>query len=42
MVVGAVLAYFLPETHIKPLPETIDDIENVTRGAATQTEDTHL
>ncbi|XP_048735991.2 solute carrier family 22 member 4-like [Ostrea edulis] len=42
MVVGAILAYFLPETHKKPLPETIDDIENVTRGAATQTEDTYL
>ncbi|XP_062620744.1 organic anion transporter 3-like [Saccostrea cucullata] len=42
MVVGGILACFLPETHKKPLPETIEDVEHFTRGAATQTEDTYL
>ncbi|XP_061167201.1 organic anion transporter 3-like [Saccostrea echinata] len=42
MVVGGILACFLPETHKKPLPETIEDVEHFTRGAATQTENTYL
>ncbi|XP_078315076.1 organic cation transporter protein-like [Crassostrea virginica] len=42
MVVGGILAIFLPETHKKPLPETIDDVERTINNAGTQTEVTHL
>lgn len=42
MVIGGTLACFLPETHKKPLPETIEEIEYGTKKSAPVTENTHL
>lgn len=42
MIIGGTLACFLPETHKKPLPETIEEIEYGTKKSAPVTENTHL
>lgn len=42
MLIGGTLACFLPETHKKPLPETIEEIENGTKKSAPLTENTRL
>ncbi|KAK3099008.1 hypothetical protein FSP39_025214, partial [Pinctada imbricata] len=41
-IVGGFLALLLPETHRRPLPETIEDVKKMCARKAQQTEDTRL